>query len=76
MRGSERFAGGDEGPYPKNSPQAAARSVALTLISDRQLNKAELAILEASNAHELLGLRRSALRGVVHERCADLLGWY
>jgi hypothetical protein len=59
--------------YPKNSPEAAARIVALTLISDGQLKKAELAILESSNAHERLGLRSDQLRGVVHTLCADLL---
>jgi uncharacterized tellurite resistance protein B-like protein len=59
--------------YPKNSPEAAARLVALTLISDGQLKKAELAILESSNAHEKLGLRSDQLRAVVHELCADLL---
>ncbi len=60
-------------PYPKDSPEAAARIVALTLISDGQLKKAELAILESSNAHARLGLRREQLRGVVHALCADLL---
>ncbi|MEQ1683394.1 MAG: TerB family tellurite resistance protein [Burkholderiaceae bacterium] len=60
-------------PYPKDSPRAAARIVALTLISDGQLKKAELAILEASSAHEQLGLSRGELRGVVHELCTDLL---
>lgn len=60
-------------PYPKDSPQAAARIVALTLISDGQLKQAELAILEASNAHEQLSLSRGELRGVVHELCTDLL---
>jgi hypothetical protein len=60
-------------PYPKNSPEAAARIVALTLISDGQLKKTELAILESSNAHERLGLRSDQLRAVVHELCADLL---
>jgi hypothetical protein len=60
-------------PYPKDSPQAAARIVALTLISDGQLKKAELAILESCNAHEMLGLGRDELRGVVHELCTDLL---
>lgn len=60
-------------PYPKDSPEAAARIVALTLISDGQLKKAELAILESSNAHERLGLRSEQLRAVVHELCADLL---
>lgn len=59
--------------YPKNSPQAAARIVALTLISDGQLKRAEMAILEHSDAHADLGLHRGVFREVVQGLCADLL---
>ena len=59
--------------YPLNSPHAAARIVALTLVSDGQLKNAELDALEAVHAHERLGLSRDELRWVVHGFCADLL---
>jgi hypothetical protein len=59
--------------YPKNSPHAAARLVALTLISDGQLKRSEMAILERSDAHADLGLRQGEFREVVHGLCADLL---
>jgi tellurite resistance protein len=60
-------------PHTKNSPHAAARLVALTLISDGQLKRAEMAILERSDAHADLGLRQGEFREVVHGLCADLL---
>jgi uncharacterized tellurite resistance protein B-like protein len=59
--------------YPKNSPEAAARLVALTLICDGQLKRAEMAILERTEAHAELGLRQGEFREVVHGLCADLL---
>ena len=60
-------------PYPQNSPQAAARIVALTLVSDGQLKKVELHALEGLRAQELLGLSRDGLRGVLDTFCADLI---
>jgi hypothetical protein len=60
-------------PYPRNSPQAAARIVALTLLADGQLQRAELASLEALGGAARLGLRRDELQAVVHDFCADLL---
>ena len=59
--------------YPLNSPHAAARIVALTLLSDGQFQPTELAMLEAIQAHEQLGLTRHEWHDVVHEFCADLL---
>jgi len=60
-------------PYPRNSPRAAARIVALTLLADGQLQRSELASLHALHAHERLGLRRAELHTVVHDFCSDLL---
>jgi len=59
--------------YPKNSPRAAARIVALTLVADGHLCQAELAVLDELRAHQQLGLPRSALHEVVHAFCEDLL---
>ncbi len=59
--------------YPRNSPQAAARIVALTLLADGHLAPAELEALERSQAHECLGLGRDELHAVVHGFCEDLL---
>lgn len=59
--------------YPPDSPEAAARIVALALICDGQVQRTELDALEALRAPERLGLTPEALRGVVHELCADIL---
>lgn len=59
--------------YPRNSPQAAARIVALTVLADGHLAPAELQVLERSLAHERLGLAREELHAVLHGFCEDLL---
>lgn len=59
--------------YPINSPQAAARIVALTLLADGHLAKSELDALERFGAHEQLGLDREDLHAVLHGFCEDLL---
>ena len=59
--------------YPKNSPQAAARIVALTLIADGDIGPEELALLENLAVHHQLGLERDALHAVIDTFCEDLL---
>lgn len=60
--------------YPSNSPQAAARILALTLLADGHLCSAELRQLHALGAAERLGLTPQALQDVVQAFCEDLLG--
>ena len=57
--------------YAPNSPQAAARIVALTVIADGDVGAAEL--LDELAVHRQLGLEREALHAVVDQLCADLL---
>jgi uncharacterized tellurite resistance protein B-like protein len=59
--------------YPVNSPQAAARIVALTLLADGHLCKAELDMLAQQRAAEQLGLSSSELQDIVRVFCEDLL---
>lgn len=59
--------------YPRNSSHAAARIVALALISNGEVKASEVAALEAMQAHEQLGLTQQEWHDVVHELCADLL---
>ena len=59
--------------YARNSPHAAARIVALALISDGAVTAAELAALASIGAHEQLGLTRLQWHDVIDELCADLL---
>jgi hypothetical protein len=60
-------------PYPTDSPQAAARLVALTMLADGQLSRAELGLLDRLQVHARLGLERAEMRRVIHEVCEDLL---
>jgi hypothetical protein len=59
--------------YPRNSPQAAGRILALALLSDGHLSKRELDMLDRLDAHHQLGLGRTELHTVVHSFCEDLL---
>jgi hypothetical protein len=59
--------------YTKNSPQAAARIVALTLIADGDMGESELALLDELAVHQQLGLARDALHEVIDTFCEDLL---
>lgn len=59
--------------YPNNSPQAAARIVALTMLAGGQVCKAEIDVLDRLRAHEELGLRPDELHSIVHSMCDDML---
>ncbi len=59
--------------YPTNSPQAAARIVALTLVADGDVGQAELALLDELAVHQQLGLERDAFHAVIDAFCEDLL---
>ena len=59
--------------YPCNSPQAAARIVALTVLADRDIGKTELDLLDRLAVHEQLGLDRLEFHAVLDSLCEDLL---
>lgn len=59
--------------YPRNSPQAAARIVAMTMLADGYVGRVELDILDQLGAAERLGLSRAELHNIVHAFCEDLL---
>ena len=59
--------------YPNNSPQAAARIVALAMLADGQVCKGEIGVLDRLRAHEELGLRPDELHSIVHSMCDDML---
>lgn len=59
--------------YPRNSPEAAARIVALVLISDGHVCRSELDALQQRGADQELGLAPGAFAQVVHTLCEDLL---
>lgn len=59
--------------YPRNSPEAAARIVALALLADGHLCHTEIERLDRLGAHAELGLDRTSLHAVVQALCEDLL---
>jgi uncharacterized tellurite resistance protein B-like protein len=59
--------------YLLNSPQAAARIIALTVVADGDVHEAEFALLDQLAVHEQLGLERDALHAVFDNFCEDLL---
>ena len=59
--------------YPTDSPHAAARIVALTLVADGHVSKTELDVLDRVGAYRQLGLDRHAVHGVLQGFCEDLL---
>jgi uncharacterized tellurite resistance protein B-like protein len=58
--------------YPRNSPEAAGRLLALALMADGQVSPVELSRLEDLMAHIRLGLRRPAWLQVLHDFRAEL----
>ena len=59
--------------YPRNSPEAAARIVALVLISDGNVCRSEIEALHQLQVEQQLGLAPGAFAQVVHTLCEDLL---
>ncbi len=59
--------------YPVNSPEAAARIVALTMLADGHLSPAELDVLHRRGGCEALGLSPDRLHDVLVDLCEDLL---
>lgn len=59
--------------YPRNSPEAAARIVALVLISDGHVCRSEVDALHRLELERELGLSPGAFAQVVRTLCEDLL---
>ena len=59
--------------YPKDSPQAAARIIALTVVADGEIDQVELDLLERLGVDAQLGLKSGALQDVLDTFCEDLL---
>lgn len=59
--------------YTRNSPEAAARIVALVLIADGHVCRSEFELLNRLDAAGALGLPRDTLPQIVQTLCEDLL---
>lgn len=58
--------------YPTNSPQAAARVVALTLLADGIVSRGELSSLVRFEVYQRVGLDNKAMQSVLEELARDL----
>ncbi|MFT3858269.1 MAG: TerB family tellurite resistance protein [Aquabacterium sp.] len=59
--------------YPRNSPEAATRILALVLIADGHVCRSEYQVLQERGAALRLGLPPQMLPEVIHAVCEDLL---
>jgi tellurite resistance protein len=59
--------------YPRNSPEAAARVVALVLISDGNASKSEFEVLNGVGGVRELGLDPRDMPSIVQTLCEDML---
>lgn len=59
--------------YPHNSPEAAARVLAMALVADGQYNLPELRALDRHRIPAQLGLTAEAFKDVVDRFCRELL---
>lgn len=58
---------------PRNSPQAAARIVALLLIADGHVSRREIDALHSADLERALGLAPNEFGTVMHQLCEDLM---
>lgn len=59
--------------YSVNSPEAAARVLAMAMLADGQYSMTEIRALDRQQAPERLGLSPEAFKAVVDDFCHDLL---
>jgi hypothetical protein len=59
--------------YSVNSPEAAARVLAMAMLADGQYSMTEIRSLDRQNAPTRLGLTSEAFKAVVDDFCHDLL---
>ena len=59
--------------YPTNSPEAAARLLAMALVADGQYSMNEIKTIDRLQASQRLGLAPEAIKAVIDGFCEDLL---
>ena len=59
--------------YPPNSPEAVARVIAMTMITDARLDDRELEVMDRLFLYDIMGLDREAFSAVVRTYCDDLV---
>ena len=59
--------------YPRNSPQAVARVLAMMMVSDGKLHPREIEVLDELRIFDIVGISQLGFMSVVHDYCSDLL---
>lgn len=59
--------------YATDSPEALARVIAMTMITDAKLDDRELEIMEILFLYDVLGVTRPEFSAIVKEYCDDLV---
>jgi uncharacterized tellurite resistance protein B-like protein len=59
--------------YPKDSPQAIARVLAMTMITDARLDDRELEIMDRLGLYDRLGLTNAEFAEVVRDYCDEVV---
>jgi len=59
--------------YPTNSPEAAARMVALALMADGCIDRSEILLLERQQIVSRLGLDNEQFDSIYYDYCTDML---
>ncbi|GAA5165175.1 hypothetical protein [Viridibacterium curvum] len=59
--------------YRRNSPQAAARILALAVLADGELDAAEMSLIDALQDTSRFGLSEQAFEQVLRDFCSDVL---
>ena len=58
--------------YPQNSPEAAARIIALMMLADGHASRSELETLDRFPPEESIGISHETLLGVTRDFCQDI----
>lgn len=59
--------------YATDSPEALARVIAMTMITDAKLDDRELEIMEILFLYDVLGVSRPEFSAIVKDYCSDLV---
>jgi uncharacterized tellurite resistance protein B-like protein len=58
--------------YPRNSPEAVARVLAMAMITDGEVDDAEIALFDRLDLFRMVGLSRQDFAQVLSDYCTDL----
>jgi uncharacterized tellurite resistance protein B-like protein len=58
--------------YPRNSPEAVARLLAMAMMTDGEVDDAEIALFDRLDLFRMIGLSRQDFAQVLSDYCADL----